>query len=538
MNHKFTSLSAHINSKIMADSQTTNENHHLYSAPIHHSQNFNNNYSLHDQVQQNHFSHSYPSSFSYANPQFVHHNHANANANIVQQQQHHSQNSQMSNFIKQEYSNSENNNFIDQNSQQQFQAQFQQQHQHLQETENQNDLPDNDPSPDLNINLNIKIHNVFCKFITRCHINLRKLALSAVNTDLDKRRSKVVICLKEPRLQASIYAKGTVIITAQTSESKAHQGARVIARMIQKSGCNVRMTGFEIANVFATCKLPFFVELSKFYSGHRCQELTYEPELHAAANYKFGEGSPAAGANLKIFSTGSVTATAPNCEILQIAMQTIYPILEKFHKPGTMVSPVEHSLNHFGENSQDDENDVSEDSEGDNRISNSNQKQEMIYCKQEAPEIQNTQITRNAVQNDSIYQRSNTVQFTRINNTKTTSNISKSPHPNSIQQKNHQRELSHQPKKLVPKIEILENDDAYKQNSNDIEEFDDEDVEIDIEDIEEADVEVSAIGKNGSKNRVGMEELIARARGRKRTRTVAFESESSEDECPPTPRRY
>ena len=41
-------------------------------------------------------------------------------------------------------------------------------------------------------------------------------------------------------------------------------------------------------------------------------------------------------ATLKIFSTGSITITAPSVENVQRAVEHIYPLVEQFHKPKTV----------------------------------------------------------------------------------------------------------------------------------------------------------------------------------------------------------
>lgn len=190
-------------------------------------------------------------------------------------------------------------------------------------------------APQTSIPLDIKIHNVVCKFRTRCHINLRKLAMNGFNTELDLAHGRVEVKLKNPKCSAHVWTGGKVSIYGATSEDNCHKGARIVARMVQKVGFNVRMCGFEIVNVMGVVRMPFKIELQKFYNKHRGINLSYEPEIHAAANYKFLD----TGANLKIFSTGSITATAKNVATLQDAVVRIYPLLEPFVKPGSFIDP-------------------------------------------------------------------------------------------------------------------------------------------------------------------------------------------------------
>ncbi|XP_015378164.1 PREDICTED: TATA box-binding protein-like protein 1, partial [Diuraphis noxia] len=52
----------------------------------------------------------------------------------------------------------------------------------------------------------------------------------------------------------------------------------------------------------------------------------YEPELHPGVTYKIKEFK----ATLKIYSTGSITVNAPSEEIVQLAIEHIYPLILPF----------------------------------------------------------------------------------------------------------------------------------------------------------------------------------------------------------------
>jgi hypothetical protein len=68
-------------------------------------------------------------------------------------------------------------------------------------------------------------------------------------------------------------------------------------------------------------KLLFFFQLSDRF-------LSYEPELHPGATYRFKEVS----ATLKIFQTGAITITAPSVLKVQQAVEHIYPLVYLFKK--------------------------------------------------------------------------------------------------------------------------------------------------------------------------------------------------------------
>ena len=63
----------------------------------------------------------------------------------------------------------------------------------------------------------------------------------------------------------------------------------------------------------------------------------YEPKLHPGVTYKCKNPK----ATLKIFSTGSVTVTAPSVANVQRAVEHIYPLVEAFQKQKTKQDKLE-----------------------------------------------------------------------------------------------------------------------------------------------------------------------------------------------------
>ena len=58
---------------------------------------------------------------------------------------------------------------------------------------------------------------------------------------------------------------------------------------------------------------------------------SYEPELHPGVTYRIRQPK----ATLKIFSTGSITITAPSVANIQSAVEYIYPLVYPYQKPKT-----------------------------------------------------------------------------------------------------------------------------------------------------------------------------------------------------------
>ncbi|XP_078504983.1 TATA box-binding protein-like 1 [Lissotriton helveticus] len=181
---------------------------------------------------------------------------------------------------------------------------------------------------DSDVALDILITNVVCVFRTRCHLNLRKIALEGVNVIYKNNVGKLLMKLRKPRITATIWSSGKIICTGATSEEEAKFGARRLARCLQKLGFQVRFTDFKIVNVLAVCTMPFEIRLPEFTKKNR-PHVSYEPELHPAACYRI----KTLRATIQIFSTGSITVTGPDVKSVATAVEQIYPFLFECRKP-------------------------------------------------------------------------------------------------------------------------------------------------------------------------------------------------------------
>uniref|UniRef100_A0A8C9G4S2 TATA box-binding protein-like 1 n=1 Tax=Pavo cristatus TaxID=9049 RepID=A0A8C9G4S2_PAVCR len=139
---------------------------------------------------------------------------------------------------------------------------------------------------DSDVALDILITNVVCVFRTRCHLNLRKIALEGANVIYKRDVGKVLMKLRKPRITATIWSSGKVICTGAT-------------RLY-----TVIFTDFKVVNVLAVCNMPFEIRLPEFTKNNR-PHASYEPELHPAVCYRI----KTLRATLQIFSTGSITVT-------------------------------------------------------------------------------------------------------------------------------------------------------------------------------------------------------------------------------------
>ncbi|XP_069929640.1 TATA box-binding protein-like 1 isoform X2 [Oryctolagus cuniculus] len=163
--------------------------------------------------------------------------------------------------------------------------------------------------------------------ITRCHLNLRKIALEGANVIYKRDVGKVLMKLRKPRITATIWSSGKIICTGATSEEEAKFGARRLARSLQKLGFQVIFTDFKVVNVLAVCNMPFEIRLPEFTKNNR-PHASYEPELHPAVCYRI----KSLRATLQIFSTGSITVTGPNVKAVATAVEQIYPFVFESRK--------------------------------------------------------------------------------------------------------------------------------------------------------------------------------------------------------------
>lgn len=175
--------------------------------------------------------------------------------------------------------------------------------------------------------IDIVINNVVCSFSVRCHLNLRQIALTATNVEYRRENGMLTMKIRAPYTTASMWSSGKVTCTGATSEETAKMAARRYARILQKLGFRVKFMNYRVVNVLGTCTMPFAIKLIPF-SQHNRGLASYEPELHPGVTYKIKDLK----ATLKIFSTGSITVTAPSVGNVQQAIEHIFPLVYEFRK--------------------------------------------------------------------------------------------------------------------------------------------------------------------------------------------------------------
>ncbi|XP_061167786.1 TATA box-binding protein-like 1 [Saccostrea echinata] len=173
--------------------------------------------------------------------------------------------------------------------------------------------------------IDIIINNVVCSFNTRCHLNLRNIAMEGSHVEFKREQSMCNMKIRRPYTTATIWSSGKIVCTGATSEEESRIAARKFARKLQRLGYKVKFTNFRVVNVLGTCGMPFRIRIAAFSQKYP-KEASYEPELHPGVTYKLK--SPKA--TLKIFSTGSITVTAPSVANVQAAIEHIFPLVSEF----------------------------------------------------------------------------------------------------------------------------------------------------------------------------------------------------------------
>lgn len=179
--------------------------------------------------------------------------------------------------------------------------------------------------------LNISISNVVTNFSVKSHLNLRYLALNGNNIEYRRENGMLTMKLRNPNATATIWSSGKIACTGSTSETRAKVASRRIARIIQKLGYhNAKFSSYRIVNVLGSCSLPFPIKVIQFSEKYKTIA-QYEPELHPGVTFKIKELK----ATLKIFSTGSITVTAPSVANVYQAIEQIYPMVFPFRRERT-----------------------------------------------------------------------------------------------------------------------------------------------------------------------------------------------------------
>lgn len=145
--------------------------------------------------------------------------------------------------------------------------------------------------------------------------------------------------LRKPHTTATIWPSGKITCAGARSESDAYKAARRFCRLLQKMQFRVKLNNYRVVNVLATCTMPFSIDIVRIANKFQ-KECSYEPELHPGATFKLSDLKT----TLKLFTTGSVTLTAPSVSVAQQAVNRMYPILYEYRRNAPPQSTLPSSL--------------------------------------------------------------------------------------------------------------------------------------------------------------------------------------------------
>ena len=148
--------------------------------------------------------------------------------------------------------------------------------------------------------------------------------MEGMHVEYKRENNMVNMRLRKPLSTATIWSSGKITCTGATTELDAYKAARRFCRVLQKMKFKVRLSNYRVVNVLATCSMPFDIDLNKIANEYK-QECSYEPELHPGATFRVKQFR----CTLKLFTTGSITLTAPNVLFAQKSIDFMYPILNQ-----------------------------------------------------------------------------------------------------------------------------------------------------------------------------------------------------------------
>ncbi|KAJ4845057.1 hypothetical protein Tsubulata_015498 [Turnera subulata] len=170
------------------------------------------------------------------------------------------------------------------------------------------------------------LQNIVSTVNVGCKLDLKRIALSARNSEYNPRRfSAVIMRIKEPKTTALIFASGKLVCTGAKSEALSKVAARKYVRIVQKIGHpDVKFINFKVQNIVASCDVQFPIRLERLATMHY-KFCTYEPELFPGLVYRMTNPK----VSLLIFVSGKVVITgAKKREETMAAFDNIYPVLK------------------------------------------------------------------------------------------------------------------------------------------------------------------------------------------------------------------
>ncbi len=175
--------------------------------------------------------------------------------------------------------------------------------------------------------IEICVRNVVTTFSTKCMLNLREIGQQGPNVEYERGGNKLYMRIRQPLTTAIIFSSGKINCVGAKSEADAYRAARRYCRILQKIKPRVKLVGYRVVNVLASCTLPFTVEIRRLAYEYQ-RQCTYEPEMNSGAVFRLQHLSVTA----TIFNSGKVNMTAPSVQAARQALNHLYPIIYEFKR--------------------------------------------------------------------------------------------------------------------------------------------------------------------------------------------------------------
>jgi len=160
--------------------------------------------------------------------------------------------------------------------------------------------------------IDIIVSNVVAVCSVRCHLDLHSITMKCANVIFRRDRNVIIMKFRSPLVTCRVWSSGKITSTGAACEEDAKKGCRRVARILSRLGYKVRFRRFRVVNILASCVFPFAIKLIQFAKDH-AKDAEYEPEIHPGVSLRFKELK----VNMRVFSTGSVTVTAPKVKLIE-----------------------------------------------------------------------------------------------------------------------------------------------------------------------------------------------------------------------------
>lgn len=186
--------------------------------------------------------------------------------------------------------------------------------------------------------VNLGVQVVQAAFSLGCTLNMRTLAENYRNVRWASDNSVIIRVHRwKPKNYTAhfqVYASGRVTVLGTRSIADMYREVRYLARGIQQLGFPmVMLKNFRIRNLTGSCKLPFFVSLSKLYELPELKDvMSYDPERFPRVVVRLLTPK----CTIQVFASGSlVLSGVTTVEELCEAVRAIHPLLDKVRAFGS-----------------------------------------------------------------------------------------------------------------------------------------------------------------------------------------------------------